>query len=222
MESRSRKINARRKSVSPRVIRHQGGRALHVSRAVPVRRVHFLYKRRDRKGIAGVVIAFVCLSDSRLISPLGVLLYGNRTPGFLSRMKTHPPKPVICRPHQLATTRSHCAPWRVASRRIASHRIARANGVVCQRVRGSQPDGRRALLLAERGRERQRRAERMPRGRYRRMVVVEEEIERERDRKRGQGRTCARHRVRGREVARYIQGGFDNCASFSRDQHSLW
>lgn len=83
----------------------------------------------------------------RLISPPGVLLYGNRTP-----LRRHPP-PVrsrlsVSHIDYLVTVRCFAA-WRVASHRVALSRVtssrvesrsvaARANGVVC-RVRGSRP-----------------------------------------------------------------------------------
>lgn len=97
-------------------------------------------EKKTRKRVAGVVTSGSSLGRliSLFVPSLGVLLYGNR---ISVRRKLSPEAGY------LPTTSAnwlHRAMRRDATRRVA----ARVNGVVC-RVRGSQPDGKRALLLAE-------------------------------------------------------------------------
>lgn len=74
--------------------------------------------------------------------PSEVLFYGNPTPFHLE---------VLLPGSRLSAVSATPVALRAATRCVASHRVTeRANGVVCQ-VRGSQSDGRRALLLAECG-----------------------------------------------------------------------
>jgi len=71
--------------------------------------------------------------------PPEVLLYRNRTPVYCRKLSS-----------EASYLPTASANWlHRAMRRDACRVAARANGVMC-RVRGSHPDGKRALLLAER------------------------------------------------------------------------
>lgn len=90
-------------------------------------------RKKARKRVAGVILRWLNFVPQSII--LRKSYIGSPQETF------YPLKPVIWRSRQLTGCIAQC----VATRRVT----ARANGVVC-RVRGSQPNGKRALL-AERG-----------------------------------------------------------------------